>query len=490
MKWTEKDVAEVAERGKSLQEVDRQLEMIKSGPAELRIDRACTPGDGIHVFQNSEIQDKIERFENRDENISVAKFVPASGAASRMFRHLHEYLNGEESELAKEFFNHLPGFAFSAKVQENFAFDITKELTEEQKKEVAEFLMSEDGLSNIPKGLVGFHCEGEVVKSAFEEQIAEGVEYLKGDEPLSFHFTVAPFFRSEIDNHLKAVILKPEFSDIDFDFLLSVQEPATDTIAATEDGDPFRDDDGDLLFRPGGHGALLLNLQESRADVVFVKNIDNVVHRDHLQATIKWKKALAGCLLELQETTFQLIEHLKSEKEGATESAKRFLKETLGLEFDDKVSETDQLISLLDRPLRVCGMVKNQGEPGGGPFWVTDDRGVSRPQIVEKAQINLENETHRQALESATHFNPVDIVCSMKRYNGEFFNLLEFVDESAFFVSEKSKDGRELKALELPGLWNGAMAHWNSFFVEVPLETFNPVKTVNDLLKPLHQPAG
>ncbi|MFZ6051983.1 DUF4301 family protein [Halocola ammonii] len=489
MKWTENDVAQISKRGIELKDVERQLEKIKSGPKELQIERACTPGDGIRIFNADEVEGKIERFENRDSGVEVAKFVPASGAASRMFRHLHEFQNGQRSELSDQFFDNLSDFAFSGKVQENFAFDISKELTESQKKEIAQFLISEEGLrfSNIPKGLVGFHREGEIVRSAFEEQLAEGVEYLKGNEPLKFHFTVAPQFRTEIENHLRAVTLKPKFSGVDFDFSMSVQEPATDTIAASGNGEPFREESGELLFRPGGHGALLVNLQQSNADIVFVKNIDNVVHRHHLAPTVKWKKALAGCLLELQEKTFQLIDELKSEKEGAVEAANGFLKDVLGLDFE--ASETDQLISLLDRPLRVCGMVKNQGEPGGGPFWVKDNQGVSRPQIVEKAQINLSNRKHREALESASHFNPVDLVCSMRRYNREFFDLSSFVDESTFFVSEKSKDGTALKALELPGLWNGAMAYWNTFFVEVPLETFNPVKTVNDLLKPLHQPA-
>jgi hypothetical protein len=494
MKWTEKDTAEVAEKGMSLQEVEDQLKKIARGPAELQIERACTSGDGIHIFDELEAERQVSRYDDRDESTTIAKFVPASGAASRMFRHLHQFLIGENTELASLFFENLSSFPFFEEIKTHFSYNFDEPLSNGQKKSVAEFLMSAEGMrfANIPKGLVTFHKEGDKVKTAFEEQLREGVHYLDGSQTLHFHFTVSPLFRSEIEKHLKAIAEKSEFQKYSFDFLLSEQEPATDTIAANTAGEPFRESSGELLFRPGGHGALLTNLEKNDADILFIKNIDNVVHSDHLELTVKWKKVLGGCLLELREKTFKLIEDLQSSVDGAEAEAEEFLRKKLGLGFELSASQVDQrkqLIHLLDRPMRVCGMVKNQGEPGGGPFWVKDEHGISRPQIVEKAQLNDTNKIHMAALESASHFNPVDLVCSLKRHDGTDFDLSEFVDHSAFFISEKSKDGRALKALELPGLWNGAMAYWNSFFVEVPLETFNPVKTVNDLLKPMHQPA-
>lgn len=491
MNWSEKDKVEIESHGLDIAKVERQLKRIERGPTALKIARACTVNDGVKKLSHEQADKLVSIYDKAGKNYKVCKFVPASGAATRMFKHLHSFLEGEDSELSEVFFKNLPHFPFIPELEKQFDFPLSAKLSRDQREEVVRFLISERGLNygSMPKGLIPFHRYENESRTAFEEQLEEGLAHLPTGDSRHFHFTVAPDCESEIKRHLQQKAELMNVRDVVFEF--SRQDPATDTIAADSNNQAFRGKDDSLVFRPGGHGALIGNLQSIHADIVFIKNIDNVAHADFLPGIAYWKKVLGGLLIDILEKNHHIIELLQKMEEDAISSAQEFVQNVLGHQVDFAGTEEEQrqqFIDLLDRPLRVCGMVKNEGEPGGGPYWVRSTDGLTRPQIVEKAQIDTEDEKQRSALSSATHFNPVDLVCSLKRADGSAFDLSKFIDSDAFFVSEKSKDGRPLRALEHPGLWNGAMSGWNTVFVEVPLDSFNPVKTVNDLLKPLHQP--
>ena len=418
----------------------------------------------------------------------------------------YEFLSADYNEpqnaFEKKFFDDIRKFAFYDALNraciENEAKDIPALIALGQYKAVVSNLLESKGLNygQLPKGLLLFHSYPQTARTAMEEHLAEGAMYAKNNAgEVNIHFTVSPEHKALFEQLVAAKTgdYEEKFS-VKYDISFSVQKPSTDTIAADMENNPFRDKNGNLLFRPGGHGALIENLNDVDADVVFVKNIDNVVPDSFKCSTVIFKKVIAGVLVSLQERIFKYLELIDSGKysHDQVEEMIHFLQEELCVKNPEtKLLEDAELIlyikSKLNRPLRVCGMVKNVGEPGGGPFLAVNPDGTVSLQILESSQIDLNDPEKKAMFEKGTHFNPVDLVCALKNYKGEKFNLPDYVDKNTGFISYKSKDGRELKALELPGLWNGAMSDWNTIFVEVPIETFNPVKTVNDLLRQEHQ---
>ena len=481
MTWSEEDLKQMKEHGVSPEEVDRQIALYESGNTIIQLQEACTLGNGIQQLSENDLSELTRRFEKNQKQLDICKFVPASGAASRMFQFLFEGASSAKSTFEQAINN----FPFSKIWSEELGAELS-----ENSQNAIDFLLNEEGLNyaDKPKGMIGFHNYGDEVRTAFEEHLFEGKAYAQGkDKKINFHFTVAPKYAKEIESHLENAWKKvPQEGNVQAQFELSVQSPSTDTIAVNDDNSPFRDDDGKLVFRPGGHGALIHNLNQIDADLIFIKNIDNVHPERHSELSTKYKKALGGLILMLLDQIHQLLDGLNSgEKEKFIDPALNFIDRWFSLEGTAHTPEA--LLQKLNKPLRVCGMVKNVGEPGGGPFWVKYPSGPVSSQIVEKAQINLLSENQESILASSTHFNPVDLVCAVRDHNKEKFDLSKFVDRNAHFIAHKSIKGKAIKALELPGLWNGGMAFWNTVFVEVPLETFSPVKTVNDLLRPEHQ---
>jgi len=478
--FTQADLDALSRRGISLAEAQRQLGLLRSPPPSASLLRAATPGDGILVTSESR-QRELEKLATREQRKGgMLKFVPASGAASRMFRPLQEEGDAGERLLAQ--WQRLP-----------FADRLAPLLPAGGPREVADLaraILSGEGLALAggAKGLVPFHRGPDGVRTAFEEQLWEGVPYVVDDERrCRMHFTVSPDHeqsfralletcRSRIESALRCR-LEGEFSK---------QEPSTDTLATDDEGAPFRDDRGDLLFRPGGHGALIANLGRLDAEIVLIKNIDNVLPASRQAEIVRWKKVLGGLLVELRDRIFEHGKRIEGGRAAAVdlERASSLLRESFGAECPPREGP---LLDRLRRPLRVCGVVPNAGEPGGGPFWVADQEHGQSCQIVEGAQIDLGDSRSRAALEGATHFNPVDLVCQLRDWNGERYHLERFVDPRTAFVAHKSSQGRSLRALERPGLWNGAMARWNTVLVEVPGATFAPVKTLVDLLRDEHQ---
>ena len=520
--FTEEDLEQIRNHGLSVEAVLRQLEQLNNPPPYLQLVRPCTVGDGIDKIDDEEAGTYISRFEEAAKKGRFLKFVPASGAATRMFRALQRYYNkgkdipldvlikqaqGGDKDSAEflEFIRGIKNLAFYprlSRIMKDKGLSIEKLYEEGRFREIVHFILSPEGLgyANMPKALVLFHRYNGQARTAFEEHLVEAANYVKDSTGnASVHFTVADEHRARFQSFLEQIrpVYQKQF-DVYYKVDFSVQKKSTDTIAVDVKGRPFRMPDGKLLFRPGGHGALIENLNDLNGDLIFIKNIDNVVP-DHLKPeTYKWKKILGGLLITLQDTIHGYLRALQHGTMEPIEEThiKAFLKNRVCLEIPDELSTwpMDKRIGFyfkaLNRPIRVCGMVKNVGEPGGGPFWVRGKDGKVTRQIVEMAQIDPDSEEQQAIVKGSTHFNPVDLVCGVRNWEGKPFDLREFVDENAVFISQKSKDGKDLKALELPGLWNGAMAEWLTFFVEVPLITFNPVKTVNALLRKGHQPPG
>ena len=504
------DLIFIEERGSNLSTVSEQVENFKSGFPFMEIIQEATVGKGIIQLNQAHAEEFIRFFEkSREKGISLMKFVPASGAASRMFKSLFsaktqlENGDGEEKVLQDKdinaFFAGLKNFAFYNELKKI----ADKPIDQLSALEVLNLFLTESGLNygNLPKGLLQFHQYKEKSRTSFEEHCVEGALYAKDIEgKVQMHFTVSPEHQQAFEAHLNEIqkFYENHFQ-VSYKISFSQQKQATDTIAVDMQNTPFRNEDGSLLFRPGGHGALLENLNDLDADIVFIKNIDNVVPDYLKDETVKYKKALAGLLLNYQKRIFSYQQVLDERHYSALDSkffaeATNFLENVLNIKppSNQYYTEKEELYYYLkakfDRPIRVCGMVKNEGEPGGGPFWAkNNDHSVSL-QVVESSQIDISNEEQKLIVNNATHFNPVDLVCGIKNYKGEPYDLLKYRDPKTGFISYKSKDGKELKAQELPGLWNGAMADWNTLFVEVPVNTFNPVKTVNDLLRKEHQP--
>ena len=466
------------EHGLTPAALETQLKNFREGFPFLPVTRAASCGDGIRVLDAAGIEQAAARYDRAKESLRVVKFVPASGAATRMFKDLFEFVReGRRTAVVGELLANRRRFAFWPELRTIIGDDADELRTVENI--VAEGLR----YGETPKGLVSFHRYGAEVRKAVEEHLVEGAQYAAAGGEVKIHFTVSPEHLTRFEALLAEKI--PGYESrfgVKYRISFSVQDPSTDTLAVNPDCTPFRRADGRLLFRPAGHGALIGNLGKIDADIVFVKNIDNVTTDARRSDTVLYKKALAGVLLALQERIFEYLMAL--EVPGAElEPIAAFIENELCVKLP-KDYGTALLRQVLDRPIRVCGMVRNEGEPGGGPFWVAGADGLETLQIAESNQIAPEK---RELMRSATHFNPVDLVCSFRTSKGGRFDLREFVDPATGFISRKSDGGRELLAQELPGLWNGAMARWNTVFVEVPITTFSPVKVVTDLLRPEHQ---
>lgn len=466
------------EHGLTPAALETQLKNFREGFPFLPVTRAASCGDGIRVLDAAGIEQAVARYDRAKESLRVVKFVPASGAATRMFKDLFEFVReGRRTAVVGELLANRRRFAFWPELRTIVGDDADELRTVENI--VAEGLR----YGETPKGLVSFHRYGDEVRKAVEEHLVEGAQYAAAGGEVKIHFTVSPEHLTRFEALLAEKI--PGYESrfgVKYRISFSVQDPSTDTLAVNPDCTPFRRADGRLLFRPAGHGALIGNLGKIDADIVFVKNIDNVTTDARRGDTVLYKKALAGVLLALQERIFEYLMAL--EVPGAElEPIAAFIENELCVKLP-KDYGTPLLRRVLNRPIRVCGMVRNEGEPGGGPFWVAGADGLETLQIAESNQIAPEK---RKLMRSATHFNPVDLVCSFRTSKGGRFDLREFVDPATGFISRKSDGGRELLAQELPGLWNGAMARWNTVFVEVPITTFSPVKVVTDLLRPEHQ---
>lgn len=508
------DFVEIYKRKIKLDTIKFQFNILKHGIPKINLDRTATINDGISKITKEEATYFSNYFDQKKENLKLKKFVPASGAASRMFKFLNEFLNDfkHEEESINAYINrknekNLPVFLVA---KEKFPF--YKEVLETAKKAIPDFSSSEKDIrdywfiktmlssnfdyANKPKGILPFHQYESQIATAIEEHLKECLYYATSNTKSHLHFTVSEEHQPSFESIIDAV--KPTLendSNVSIDVKYSYQNKSTDVIAVDIEGNPFRDENNQILFRPGGHGALIENLNNLNADIIFIKNIDNVI-QNHADEIALYKKALAGILILYQDQIFKFMKALTSDaisNEKIAEIAD-YIKSKLNISIKPdfvkytKESKVEHLQTILSRPIRVCGMVKNEGEPGGGPFWVIDKKGKTFLQIIESSQIDTKDENQIKIFESATHFNPVDLVCGIKDYNGQKFDLTNFIDANSGFVVEKNKNGKTYRAFELPGLWNGAMAKWLTIFVEVPLITFNPVKTVNDLLKPAHQP--
>ncbi len=472
------DLEQIKAHGLTVEQVENQLDNFKKGFPFLPVVRAASPADGILVLSPEEVEAAGKKFDAGRAGRRVVKFVPASGAATRMFKELFEFVN--EDKRGKGIDKLVEGL-------DRFAF------WPELKAAIGEGADDKTVVENIvrgalqygakPKGLVSFHLYKDGARKAVEEHLVEGAMYAASEGVVRIHFTVSPEHRAGFEALLAERIPHYEAKyGVRYEISFSEQKPSTDTIAVNPDNTPFRTDAGKLLFRPAGHGALIENLGDIDADVVFIKNIDNVTTDERKADTVAYKKVLAGLLVELQAETFALLRQFD---DGTVDlqAAAEFLEKRLSVRLPESW-DAALVRSLLDRPIRVCGMVRNEGEPGGGPFWVRSADGSSQLQIAESSQIAPAD---MPLMKEATHFNPVDLVCGVRNYKGEKFDLKAYTDPSTGFISSKSSGGRDLRAQELPGLWNGAMARWNTLFVDVPVSTFSPVKVVNDLLRPQHQ---
>jgi hypothetical protein len=513
--FSQKDLAQIKQKGMTLKQIEQQIENFRTGFPFVKLVAPAAKGQGIHVFKESELEDLQDYYNEAMPGLNPVKFVPASGAASRMFKHLFSFLEWyDRSETAIEkleadktfnsvyhFLKNIYRFAFikdlkNALEQDGLNLDVL--LSERKYDVIIVYLLTDKGLgyAGLPKGLLKFHQYDGFSRMALGEHLVEGAHYVrKDDDTVNVHFTVSAEHRKKFLQGVEIVQSGYEASyGVKYRIDFTEQKPSTDTIAVNPDNTPFREKDGSLHFRPGGHGALIENLNDLKADIIYIKNIDNVVPDRLKDTTYLYKRAIGGLLLSLQQQTHAYLRALETGKISAVELNEiiAFSVQELMIRFPetfDRLSLSEKITYLfgqLNRPIRVCGMVKNEGEPGGGPFWVENQQGKVSLQIVESSQIDHADSLQADIAKESTHFNPVDLVCAVRDYKGRKFDLLKYVDPSTGFISTKSKDGRDLKAQELPGLWNGAMADWITVFVEVPIITFNPVKTVNDLLREQH----
>lgn len=514
--FTEQDLEQLNEMDISIEKINQQFQFLKYGIPKIILERPATINDGIKALSQDEATTYAQFFDENKNKLKLKKFVPASGAASRMFKFLSEFLNefNSNNESINAYINRKndKSLAIFLVAKEKFSFynqvlESTKKTTsnynqlnkDEQEYAFIKTLLSEDNFdfANKPKAILPFHQYNDFIATPIEEHLNECIQYASNDNCSNLHFTVSQEHLQSFQNIIEKVKPKIESkTQTAININYSFQHNSTNSIAVNLDNSIFRDENNQLLFRPGGHGALINNLNNLCADIVFIKNIDNVI-QNHIQFIALYKKALAGILLELQTKTFNILYQIKNNsiQEKQLEHIVDFVKNHLFIDvfedfdkftFENKIK---YIVEILNRPIRVCGMVKNEGEPGGGPFWVQGNKGKISLQIVETSQVDTKDKNQKAILNQATHFNPVDIVCGIKDFEGNKFDLTKFVNPNRGFIVEKNKNGKPYKAFELPGLWNGAMAKWITVFVEVPLQTFSPVKTVNDLLKPAHQPA-
>ncbi len=496
---SEEDLKQVDERGTDPTLVEEQVEYFVNGFPFLHLAKAATVGEGILRLSKEKTEEEVRLFDRQvdEDDLTLLKFVPASGAATRMFKSLFAFLEeGKSDKSVEEFFDNLEKFAFYKDLKDIMTAD-SYDVATADRTAIADYFLTEKGLGygNLPKGLLKFHTYPGGARTPLEEHLVEGARYANANGRVQLHFTVSPEHRDRFEKLVVEALPTYESAyGVKYFVSFSEQKASTDTIAVNMDNTPFREKDGSILFRPAGHGALLENLSVLEADVIFIKNVDNVVP-DHLkEETVTFKKALAGILLDYRAAIYSYLDRLDASIDaGLLDDLDNFFQKELCVappaEFGswNEEKKADYFRQKLDRPLRVCGMVKNVGEPGGGPFWARNADGSSSLQIVESAQVDMDDAGQQDIFQNATHFNPVDLICSMRNRHGDTYALRDFRDPKTGFVSKKSKDGQELKAQELPGLWNGAMADWNTLFVEVPMITFNPVKTVNDLLREQHQ---
>jgi len=513
--FDQNDLELIKTKGIELRKIEKQIKFFKEGFPSIHLIRPATVNDGIIFLNNEERARYIRLYEESLKEYNIVKFVPASGAASRMFKHLFEFMdkNSIQSPPQKEsslehnsnsayyLFSHLPDIAFYPILSEIIKKNgsrIKELILKNDYGAIAEYILTPKGLnySNLPKALIGFHRYPEEIRSPTEEHLVEAVNYANGHGNIArIHFTISPEHQRIIEDLLSNVSQKYEDRyKVKLEITLSTQRSSTDTLAVDTFNNPFRDQSGRLLFRPGGHGALLENLNKIDADLIFIKNIDNVVPDRLKEQTFLYKKLIGGYLLHIQRKIFTFLNDVDNHQitQNDIEEMKHFAREVLNIIFPEDIQKKgiqDQiqfLVMQFNRPIRVCGMVKNEGEPGGGPFWVSGHKHQQTLQIVESSQIDFTDDNQKMIFNSSTHFNPVDLVCSIKDYKGNTFKLAQFVDDNTGLISLKSNDGKSLKAMELPGLWNGSMSNWVTVFIEVPIITFNPVKTVNDLLRKEH----
>lgn len=503
---SQQDLSQIADKGISEEKLNKQLEEFETGFPFLKLEAAAAVGHGIMAPDEEEREAYVQAWDAyKAQGKNIVKFVPASGAASRMFKNMFAFLSADYTEpttdFEKQYFDNIKKFAFREALCEKCRLNDGKRIKEliadGNYKAVVANMLEPKGLNygQLPKGLLLFHNYEDGPRTPMEEHLVEAALYASSKGVANVHFTVShdhlELFKAKVAEKVETFAKK---YGVKYNISFSEQKPSTDTVAVNPDNTLFRNEDGSMLFRPGGHGALIENLNDIDADVVFIKNIDNVVPDRLKDETVTYKQLIAGVLVTLQKKAFAYLEKLEKGEytHEYLEEIIRFVQRDLCCRKADikELEDADLVIYLkkkLNRPMRVCGVVKNVGEPGGGPFLTYNQDGTVSLQILESSQIDKTNEEYQKMFTEGTHFNPVDLVCAVKDYKGQPFNLPDFVDKSTGFISSKSKNGKELKALELPGLWNGAMSDWNTVFVEVPLATFNPVKTVNDLLREQHQ---
>jgi len=515
MGFSSRDFVQIYEHGIPLGNIQKQLSIFKNGVLKTDLVEPATLFNGILKLSDQDFQEKAAFFDSHKSDLKLVKFVPASGAASRMFKFLSDFLNEYDilNESINAYINRKKDNELAIFIVGMDKFSFFETVHDKLKEEFVDFdsldrdyknyyfiklLLASDyfDFANKPKGILPFHKYLANIATPIEEHLYECGYYSSSNGNSRLHFTISEVHQDQFENIISSIKSKVEKeSETLIELSYSYQNRSTDTIAVDELNNPFRDENGELLFRPGGHGALIGNLNDLEADIVFVKNIDNVIVQNN-ETIALYKKALAGILVELQQKIFGYLRLIdtNSLERGQIEEIGRFLKEKLNVEIENGFDElslgnkADIIETVLNRPIRVCGMVKNEGEPGGGPFWVRNGSGVVSLQIVESSQVDLNNDSQVRIMAASTHFNPVDLVCGIKNYKGEKFDLTRFVDQNSGFIVERNNGGKPMKTYELPGLWNGAMANWLTVFVQVPLVTFNPVKTVNDLLKAAHQP--
>jgi len=513
--FTEADFEQIKVLGISLDKIEGELLLFKLGIPKIYIQKPATINDGILKLSKEEFQKYAALFDSKKTSLKLKKFVPASGAASRMFKFLNEFLNefDFENETINAYINRkkernlsiflagIEKFPFYEEVKSKVKLLVDNYYSLESHEKSYHFIKTmlateHFDFANKPKGVLHFHKYDTYIVTPVEEHLNECAYYAASSSVSHLHLTISEHHEALFQKIIEEVKVKVENkTKTELNVGFSYQDKSTDTIAVDLQNKPFRNENGELVFRPGGHGALINNLNLLDADVIFIKNIDNVI-QNHIEETTLYKKGLSGILLDVQQKVFEFVAAIDNQaiQENDIEAIIDFMTQKLNIDvLDDFYKYTfenklDYIKSKLNRPIRVCGMVKNEGEPGGGPFWVRSVKGNISLQIVESSQVDIHNAEQAQILAKATHFNPVDLVCATKNYKGKKFDLNDFIDHSTGFIVHKNNKGKELKGYELPGLWNGAMSKWITIFVEVPLVTFNPVKTVNDLLKPAHQP--
>ena len=497
MNLSEEQKQYIKSRGLSLADLENQINLFKQGTRYLNLNRPADINDGIIQFDDKEVDTFDKHYLQLIQSKKVAKFVPASGAATRMFKDLYSFLeNKKVSDFVVQFIEHISQFAFYRDLQtvlEQNGKDINQLISENDYTTIIEYFLLEKGLNygSLPKGLLNFHIEKDKILTPIDEHIKETIAYA-GEQAL-LSFTISEQFEKQFKQAIESALLLHNKSDITYN--LSYQKSETDTVAVDTDFNIVELDKQKVLLRPGGHGSLIENLNDIDADIIFIKNIDNVCADSYFSTTVKYKRMLASVLVNIQEKIFKYsksLENYDGTDVDFNRELKLFFKEELNIASGRiEKKPIEQQIQFykdkLNRPIRVCGMVKNEGEPGGGPFWVEDKEGTVSLQIVESSQIDMTDNTQEKIFKNASYFNPVDLVCSVKDKQGKKYDLKQFVDKEAYFIANKSFQGKEILALEHPGLWNGGMGNWNTIFVEVSSQTFNPVKTVNDLLRTAHQ---